>query len=249
MNVLILLLVLAVPPKVEWTHFDKFSNRINDDTLYADIINHSPSYQYVNDMMTTAHENLHIIHNYFINKYKIGTIGLYGENGKIAIIQEPAVRTAHSHEYIPKTLRYSRFNIYLYSEGQPLDAVFDEWVCYYLDGCVGIELIENETHDGRWTDGMMGGLELGIYSIGLAMAVADKDPEYFENHTQFKAFLAHGLKRTFEMFNKGRHLAEFKYDKQEKLYNKFTKGKSGLLMRHFLRKTFGMGWVRVNLGF
>jgi len=243
--------------RVEWIHHDVVKERMKGNTIYADIINHTPSYQKFSGLMTDAHENLHGIHNHFMNKYSDGGrnkhYGLYGENGRVAIIKEPNTRIRDAHAFIPDKLRGYRFKLYLVSQAgswgdRPL-YIFDEWVAYYLGGAAGVEAVRNGTYNGGWTDGVSGALEFVIYSTGIAMSVDDKDPEYFKNNTQFKAFLAYGIKRSMEIFYEGRVMDDFKWDKQETLYESFINSPEGEEMRGFLRRTFGKEWVKKNIGF
>lgn len=55
--------------RVVWTEHPVQKVRINEDSFYADVINHTIHYQRFNGVMTDAHENTHDINNYFMNKF------------------------------------------------------------------------------------------------------------------------------------------------------------------------------------
>lgn len=240
---------LNLPPMIEDPDFivvEKVSNRINEDSLYADIINHSKSPHLQHDRDTNAHETTHSINSVLRNSQGYGYNGFYLTKDKGFIIKEPSIRKRDLIKYIPVNLRSYRYPTYITGQtvwdDQPL-YVFDEWVSYVNGAAVSVEDVETGRHSGSWSDAVSGCLGFSIYSTALAMAVAEKDPDYWQNNVQFKRFINWHLKRSFDIFQKGRYMTEFRWDKQERLYSNLLKDPAAEPMRKFIQDNFDGVWL------
>lgn len=243
--------------RVRWIPHRPVTRRSKGKDLYADILNHTREYESFKDsgLMADAHENAHGVNADLINKYSVGRLvaGFYVGENRSLVLDHPAIRIEHAHEFIPPALREYRFPVYMVEKeadwgDYPL-YIYDEWVAYLLSARVGLELIKNGEYEDGPNDGVMGCLELAIYATAIAMATEQYDPEYFESNEQFRAFTAWMLRESFDTFLRGRRIRVFRFDRQDALYETLCTADEAKEMRDFLVRTYGRDWVRDNLGF
>ncbi len=214
--------------RVRWIHFPPQKDVTDNDwgPFLTDIENHLPECygdKYSSDdPITHAHETTHGINSHLTDHYNHtgkSAYGFYVGDDRAVVLVEPKVKLSQVAAVIPKSVRGSRYKLYLkeqqkYFENHPL-YVFDEWTAYTNGARVGIEQAERSTEGwDRRCDAVVGALELGIYSLGLARAVEQHDPEYLERYPQFREFLAHELRRSMAIYNRGIVMGPFRWDRR-----------------------------------
>lgn len=225
---------------------EKVSDRVREDSIYADIINHSRNPVLSHDRDTNAHETTHMINSDIRNSQGARKNGFYIPGGKGVVVDEPKFRKRDCIPFLPQSIRSYRYNLYIQGQTDWDDMptyIFDEWVAYVNGAAVSVEDVENNKHDGQWTDAVSGCLGFSIYAVSIAMACEKNDPNYWNSNQQFKDFIYWHLKRSHEVFEKGHTMQQFKWDKQEKLYANFLNDSAAAPMREFIRKHFDGTWL------
>ncbi len=244
------------PPRVvepEYVDVPVVSQRIREESLYADIMNRQSNPFTSEDRDTNAHETTHGINSDLRNQYarqlRKKVNGFYVTGGKGVIIEEPNIRKSAVIPFLPPALRSYRYNLYIQGQGAwddvPLYLV-DEWVAYVNGGAVSVEDVEKGRHNGQWSDSVSGCLDFSIYCVALCMAVETGDPEYWENNTQFRNFMRWHLEKAHDVFMKGRNMEQFRWDKQEKLLESLRNSEAGKPMRDFLNRHFDGLWLEAT---
>lgn len=226
------------------------SNRINENSYYADIINHCRNPVLNHDRDTNAHESIHMLNSAIRNAHsdygrnKINAF--YVLNGKGYVLKEPNIRKNIVASYIPEELREHRFKTYITGQTEwddrPLYLV-DEHIAYISGAMVSVQDVEAGRHNGEWSDAVCGCLEFSIYSVGLAMAVKEHDPEYWKT-SPFREFVLYNLKRSFETYQKGSKMKEFKWDTQDKLYQNLLNNEK---YKQFMQENFEGIWFNTKI--
>lgn len=220
-------------------------NRVNESSVYADIMNRADRPELGNSRSTNGHETVHQLNSQLRNARGGGSVNaFYLLEGKAVILVEPKVTLAQVCEFIPKSLQESRYRLYCveqrqYWDKQPL-YLCDEWTAY----CAGCAVALDDYKSGRGkenTDEAVGPLELGIYAVAMAMAVEQHDPEYFQRESQFKAFMVRQWKATHDLFEKASPV--FPWDTQERMLKALNDSPDADKMRQFIRKHLGGVWL------
>jgi len=205
---------------------------------------------YDRDPITHGHETSHGIHSDIRNHHNDTgkrVNGFYMLRDRAVLVVEPNIRKSHAAPYIPAGLRGSRYDLYVTGshawDDTPL-YLWDEWNAYVNGGEVGVDMVENGLWNRGWRDGVAGQLEFTVYAIALAMAVEERDPAYFAEHTQFLAFLAYNSRRAMEVYRVGAKMEAFSWDRQDAYYAKLTTGEAGRSIREFTDRIFGHSWTR-----
>lgn len=228
------------------------SNRIKENSKYADIINRSRNPVLQHDRDTNAHETTHMIQADLRNiknkevNYTQRFNSFYLIGGKGIDFPEPRMRKREVIAYVPTVLREYRFPTYVSGQtawdDTPLYLV-DEW-CAYMNGAeTAIEDYKNNKHDGTKYDAVKGVMEFSVYCTALCMAIKDKDPEYWENNIKFKEFIKQQLIRSHSIFNEGMKIDLFQGYKQDQYIDRLNNDPSCESLRKFLREEFGGVWV------
>jgi hypothetical protein len=126
--------------------------------------------------------------------------------------------------------------------------IFDEWVAYTNGSEVGLNLQRAGQWRYGWRDGVAGTLEFTIYALATAMAVEARDPGYFRDHTQFRAFVAWNARRAMELYRAGAVTESFRWDRQDAMYRGLQTNPDAEAMRAFARRVFGAAWATEVLG-
>ena len=225
------------------------SQKISEDSIYADIINHAKTPVLDGGSRdTNGHESTHMINadirNSNIDKGKIN--GFYVLKGRGVIVQEPNIRKKDIIPYIPTILRGSRFDLYLQGQTEWDDSplyIMDEFTAYINGSSVSVE----DAKAGREiekSDAVRADLEFSIYSVALAMAVAEKDPTYWQNNKQFRNFLIFSLRRAQKVFEEGR--GYFPWPEQDKLLENLRNDPSAKGMREFIKNNLDGVWLKCS---
>jgi hypothetical protein len=136
---------------VKWFEFpaQKRLNDANWGSVLTDIENHLPekfgTYYRDTDKITWGHETTHGIHSHLNITYrKTNEYGLYVGNNKAIMLIQPNIRISNVAEYVPNSLRKSRYQLYLVNQTGSWNAdpiyLFDEWVAYVNGSEVGVEI-------------------------------------------------------------------------------------------------------------
>lgn len=210
------------------------SSRVNEQSVYADIINRCESPDLSNGRATNGHESTHMLQAQIRNANGgIGINAFYLLEGRAALVKEPAIRKSATVPLVPRSLRGSRFDLYVAGQSEWDDCplyLCDEWSAY-INGCA--TAYDDATH-GRTkenSDEACGPIELGIYCVAMAMAVGDKGDE------QFKQFMLYQWKRCLDVFAKAAPL--FPFDSQDKLVNSLRTSADAEDMRAFIKVNLG----------
>lgn len=220
------------------------NNRIKEKSFFADIINHSNDPFMTHDRDTNAHETTHGINSDIRNNLgKPRDNAFYVGNDKAIIIREPNMKKSSAIPFIPMKLRSSRFQLYFITnqdwENEPL-YIFDEWVAYLNGSTVSIEDAERGGTPAR-TDAVKANLEFSIYSVAIAMAVEKHDPNYWKTNTQFKTYLKWSLKRSHDLFMRGKKY--FPWEDQDTLLNDLRTAPEAESMRRFIKSHCDGIWL------
>lgn len=248
------------PGDVVWIAWRAVQSRSNAawGTALTDIINHLPA-SYGNtyadaDLITYGHETTHGINAHarnHLNATGRRANGFYCMNDRVAIVVEPNMRKSAVAAYVPMSLRGPRFATYVTGatewDDRPL-YLFDEWVAYTNGSEVGVNLVRSGLWRYGWRDGVAGTLEFTFYALATAMAVEARDPDYFQNHTQFRAFLAWNARRAMELYRLGAAMEVFRWERQDALYQALRTSPDAEAMRAFARRVFGAAWAAEVLG-
>lgn len=165
------------PPPIEtkpsFVNVPVIKQTINEDSVYADIMNRYSNPVFGHGRSTNAHETTHMINNEYRNKLNNYNF-CYVRNGNGMPLEEPKMTKNQIKEFVPQILRFYRFNTYLENQGdwnkQPL-YIFDEWSAYVNDAHVSVEdaeLGKKVTYQDNFFD--------------------DKENEYTNNYETLKAF-------------------------------------------------------------
>ena len=225
---------------IDFVEVDKVSDRIKEDSVYADIINYatSPAIE-IRNRMTCAHETTHVINAYLRNILSSGKKinAFYLPPGWGFVVEEPNIRKIQIAEFIPYNVRGYRYKTYITGarewDRQPLYVV-DEWCAYINGALVGIDDVNKGRYRGGRTDGVSGCLELGLYSVGLCMAIQKYDNEYWVKNEQFRSFIKWNLQRAYNTYEIGKDYKQFKWNKQEEFLQRFRTSKETKDMRDFI---------------
>jgi len=222
--------------------------------VLTDIVRHLPrSYgdtYYDSDKVTYGHETTHGINSHirnYLNDTGRRANGFYCLEDRAALVPEPGIRKSQVASYIPGALRESRFSLYITGstawDDTPL-YVWDEWIAYINGGEVGVDRHRAGLWREGWRDAVMGPLEFTVYGLAVGMAVEALDPGYFARETQFKEVMAFSCRRAMRVFNEGRTMESFRWDRQETYYTTFRTSTAAEPMREFVRRTFGAEFAR-----
>jgi len=214
----------------------------------TDIARHLPT-EYGNqfdsdDRITHAHETTHGINSHISNHLHRGSrpaYGFYVGHDRAILLPGPRIKLSQVAALIPPSLRGSRYQLYCidqqkYFEDHPL-YLFDEWVAYTNGGCAGVELAEQKRLALPRNDALVGSLEFSIYALAIAAAIDKYDPEYLQENKQFREFLAHELRRSTRIYNKGITLDQFRWER--KLERNLIKEDDSRPIRQMVHRLYG----------
>jgi len=246
-----LLITTVVTDDVNFISVGVVKNRIKEDSIYADIINHckNPTLEIL-DRITCAHETTHMINAELRNKLQKGRKinAFYLPKGNAFIIEEPDMTKARVGEFIPKELRWKRYDTYITQarawNDRPLYLV-DEWDAYVNGGMVAVDDSINHRHVQGWTDAVSGSLEFSVYCVAMCMAIEKYDNDYWEKNDQLRNFMKWNLQRSLHTYNAGKDYQYFKWEEQEKYLDRFLNSPSqgAENLRSFIREHFEGIWL------
>lgn len=218
------------------------NSRYKGDSLFDKIMSrHSQGYTGAG-RTTNAHETVH-----FINS-DIRNAQVRAGNGKATaffiapdrgfITREGQFRKSQINQFIPASLRASRFNLYLVQQREWDDRplyIFDEWVAYIAGAQVGLDDNKRGIPKDDQIDVVEGSLEFSIYAVATCMAVKQYDPELWADK-EFRAFVKHMLKNAESVFNEGRPI--WKWQRQEGILKNLRTSQDAEPIRNFIKENF-----------
>lgn len=226
-----------------------------DGTVYGDIISHSKDSPFGDraGRTTNAHETTHGINSHIRNasqKQGKRINGFYVLEGRGVVLEEPKIKMSNAVRFVPQKLRSYRWDLYMVKQLRDWNDtptyICDEWVAYINGGACGVDDVKKGKHREGWTDAVSGCCDFSIYTIGLAMATAQDDPEYWKNYPQFRNFIIWELKNAERIFLEGRVMNQFKWKKQDDLLLALLESPEGQAMREFCRKELDGVWIGID---
>lgn len=155
---------------------------------------------------------------------------------RAAIIQEPNCRKSDASQFIPQSLRFSRFDTYVTGQQAWDDMpyyLFDEGVAYANGAdCVIDMASRNEYHD-KGNDFMFGPVEFLAYLAGVLMA-ADKSNSLRQDAIDFAGW---HFARVCNIYYAGKSILP--WDEMDKCWATLTTGDDGKAIRDFLKNKIG----------
>ncbi len=245
---------------VQWLSYpvQKSATGSNWGQVLTDIEQHLPaSYgtQYRDsDWITWAHETTHGINSDVRNNYNTTgkkANGFYVLNNMAVILVEPNMTKSSIAQYVPQSLQGFRFSTYITGQSDWDDMptyVFDEWVAYTNGTACGVDRVQ----EGMWNDGwrdQSGNLEFVAYGMATGWAVQSKDPSYFANYPQFRAFIKWQTERSMKLYQQAQAMPEFQASDVAQYYQKMQTASDAESWRQFVRSGFGADWAKTVMGF
>jgi len=226
--------------------------------VLTDIVRRLPtsygSTYYDADKVTYGHETTHGINSHVRNHFREGTgtfNAFYNLEGRAILLPEPEYRKSQIGPFVPRSLRQSRFSLYLEGsrdwDDRPL-YIMDEWISYINGGAVGVDRANRGLWTEEWRDAVMGPLEFTVYGIALAMATEVHDADYFRRETQFREFVAFSIRRAMEVFQAGRDSEHFRWERQEMYLRDLQTSADAEALRAFVRRVYGAAFAAETLG-
>lgn len=213
--------------------------------IYNQVMSYSKQEPYGDDngRSTNVHETVHGINNELRNGYKKllkkNVNGFYAGEGKGVIVMNPSLRIRDTISYIPNVVRGYRYNLYFVKQLGDWDDVptypIDEWAAYIAGAECAVDDTNNKIAIPK-SDYVSGCLEFSIYCTALAMAVSEKDRDYWNNYEQFKDTIQYFLIKSEKAFFEGNEL--FPSKQQEELLENLRSHEDTKEMRQFLLRHF-----------
>jgi len=220
----------------------EIKQRTTEKSYYGEILNRTDRVISGYDRGTNAHENIHMINSHYSNKTSGRKRAFYitGES-RVFYTHQPKLFKNDVKSYVPKSVRGSRFQLYL--EGSPAwndtpTYIMDEWVAYIGGGMVAVEDHDNGINKDK-SDRMCGPLEFSVYTIALCMAIEEKDNKFWQEEKDFRNFVGKMLVKAEDVFYKGRYIEDFRSSRQEGILKALRTSEDASRMRAFNRKWFG----------
>lgn len=196
-----------------------------DESVYEDVLAHCSRPNRGDGRYTDAHETSHFISSEIRNAHAGHNNGFYLLGGAGVVVDHPSITIGDIAGYIPPTLRGFRYQLYLvtqrrYWDDEPL-YIMEELNCYTIGGMTAVDDADAGRSLER-TDAVAGAFEFTIYTLGLAMAVRDKDSAYWDSNTQFREFLSYLLGKAMHTFKAGKDRPEFQSIKSSELQQAYA---------------------------
>lgn len=245
MVTVLLLCLWPAEPMPKFVDVPVLNGRISERTIYADVINRTAQPVLDCDSRdTNAHESTHRLQSQLRNANGGRVNAFYLLNGKACIVKEPGIKLSYVSKFIPASLRSYRYQLYCVDQqhhwnNEPLYLV-DEWSAY-INGC-SVSLEDSKARRLREkTDAASGVIEMGIYSVAMAMAVEKYDPHYFKTDKQFLPFIRYQWKRAKAVYDEAAPL--FPSDNQVRQLKSLQSSPDAHDMREFIKNHLGGVWL------
>lgn len=223
----------------------KHRNLLPNDIIYNEILSYSKQKPFGDEhgRSTNVHETVHGINNELRNFYKTKLKkqinAFYAGAGKSIVIKDPSLTLRDIIPYIPSVLRGYRYNLYFVKQIGDWNDVptypMDEWSAYIAGAECAVDDFDRKIPIEK-SDYVSGSLEFSIYCTSLALAVKNKDPEYWKNHEQFKNAMQYFLIKSERIFFKGKK--QFPLLEQDRLLEDLRNHPDAKELRDFLLSEF-----------
>ena len=224
-------------------------------TALTDIIRHIPTmygtqYDVPDDLVAWGTIGTLGIDSYLRNYQNVTgkrADGFYLLKDRFALVVEPpTTRVSDIAQYVPASLRGSRFQSYLVDQAMTWDDtptfILDQWNCETNGSEVAVELATAGAFPAP-RDGVSGALEFTVYSLALGLAVETLDASYLATYTQFREFLAWEAERAMGLYRAGAVLPTLAAASQDAYYAAWKTSADGKALRNFARRTFNAAYV------
>lgn len=211
-------------------------------SVYEDVMCHSSGeFGDEHGRPTNVHETTHGINSRERNRlFKVSgrCNAFYCLRGRVAVVKEPKLKMTDIK--VPVQLRSYRYKIYFEDQLKDWNDVptypLDEWSAYISGAECAVEDFERGMKLQK-ADSVSGCLEFSIYALATAMAVKEKDPEYWFSEPNFRKLIGFNLHRAEKAFFAGRET--FASEKQEELLFKLREDETIKDFRDFMLEWFG----------
>lgn len=211
------------------------------DSVYADVLNHCRNFRrYADhgDRVVNAHECTHGTNADIRNAAGGRVNGFYCLRGRAAVVPEPGCRKRDAAAFIPRSLRGSRYHLYVAGQAawddRPL-YLWDEWVAYLNGADAGIDLANRgllrADEKSDWVNAV---LEFAVYGVAVLMAAEKKDGKIDPRVAALGNF---NLTRTFETYFSGKDVLP--WPGLEEQYRQLTEGPDASPIRAFAVEKLG----------
>lgn len=206
----------------------------DQNPIYSDVISCSKKPVFESSRSTSVHETCHMISSE-LRRNKSNSNGFYKPSSKGVIVEQPKIKISDVAKYVPKNLRGIRYKLYFqdqlkYWNDSPL-YIMEEWNCYTIGGLSGLTDYKLGISKEK-TDMVSGTFEFKIYSIALYMCINNMDKNY--DIGNFRNFFSYLSELSFNIFNEGRLIEEFKSQSSNRLFDEFCNSQEGKTFMNFL---------------
>lgn len=217
---------------------------LSPNTTYNEVLSYSKEKPFGDEhgRSTNVHETVHGINSeirqeYYKTNKKINAF--YAGAGKGMLIENPNLTIRDIIPYIPSVLRGYRYDLYFVKQLGAWNDVptypMDEWSAYIAGAECAVDDSKNGVNIAK-SDYVSGSLEFSIYCTALALAVKNKDPEYWKNNIQFKNAIQYFLIKSEKVFFEG--YDKFAFKEQDKLLEYLRNHEDSKELRDFLLSEF-----------
>lgn len=231
----------------EFIKIPKQKNISDNGKIYKDVLSYSKQEPFGDDAgrHINVHETAHGIHSDIRNEYqkKLGyeLNALYNLDGNIILVKEPNIRMRHVIQFVPEKLRSYRWQLYFVQQLPHWDDkptyILDEYAAYILGSKCAVD-DHNLGIVTQKSDAVSGCLDFSIYATAFAMAVKTYDPDYWNNHPEFKEIIKYLLIQAEKTLGEGLNIQAFNSEKQDMLYYNLLNDAHGESLRQFLVEEF-----------
>lgn len=223
----------------------KYRDLKPEELIYNQILSYSKTKPFGDDhgRSTNAHETVHSINNQLRNQYKTelkkDVNGFYAGGGRGIIIENPKLVMRDIIPYIPNVVRGYRYKVYFIDQLGDWNDVptypMDEWTAYIAGAECAVDDLSNGIKLPK-SDYVSGALEFSIYCTALAMAVKERQPEYWNTKQQLKHSIQYFLIKAEKVFFEGQE--DFPFSQQQTLLDNLRNHQDTKDMRQFLMSEF-----------
>ena len=233
---------------IDFIKIPKYRSIKDNGEIYRDVLEHSQQKPFGDESgrNVNVHETAHGIHSDIRNQYekefkRYDLNAFYCLDGNAILLIEPKITIRHIIKYVPEKLRSYRWNLYFVEQLKDWNDkptyILEEWVAYILGSKCAVDDHQKSIITHR-SDAVSGCLDFSIYATALAIAVKNHDPEYWDNHPEFKAMINYHLIQAKKTLGAGLDIEAFNSEKQDQLYYNLLYDNSGEEIRKFLTTEF-----------
>jgi len=235
------------PPKDIFHEIPVHTERVKEDSIYAEIINRTANPYLRGDRSTQAHETVHEINSVLRNSGPDNQAAFFFPTSKAFLCLEPRIKKHMVAQFVPENLRFGRYATYVVGQkewdNKPL-YILDEWSAYLA----GASVIVDDLNQGRYKegvhDGLFGVLEFSVYSIALCIAIRTYALQYWNTTPELHAFVSRMLSQSSKVFHEKHNSKEMQFKDQEVMLTRFRASSDASLLRTFCRRYLNTVWLQ-----